>query len=255
LYGRVAQGGGVIYGDDIVKRYEAIIADAEDRVAAVFDLRPKAAVIVIPGPTGGYYMSPALDGSRPGAFYAADMGAEYRFIMAPLAYHEAVPGHHYQIALAQELEVPSFRKGTDFTGYIEGWALYAERLAWELGFYEDDPYGNLGRLQFQALRAARLVADTGIHAKHWTYEQAIDFMVANTGRGRGGVEYEVARYSVAPAQATAYYIGYAKILELRQRAQEALGEEFDFKEFHNVLLGSGAVPLDVLEQIVDEYIQ
>jgi uncharacterized protein (DUF885 family) len=254
LYGRVAEDGGVVYGDDIVALYDTLIAAAEDRVAAVFDLRPKADVVVIAAPTGGYYVAPAVDGSRPGAFYAADVGAEYKFRMGSLAYHEAVPGHHYQIALGQELNVPSFRKGSDFSGYVEGWALYAERLAWELGLYEGDPYGNLGRLQYEALRAARLVADTGIHSKHWTYEQAVDFMIENTGRGRGGIEYEVARYSVAPGQATSYYVGYAKILELRQRAQEALGDRFDFKEFHNVILGSGAMPLDILEQVVDEYI-
>lgn len=254
LYGRVAQDGGVLYGEEIVARYETIIADAEERTAAAFDLRPKAEVIVIPGPTGGYYVAPALDGSRPGAFYAAYSGTEYRFAMPSLAYHEAVPGHHYQIALAQELDLPAFRRNADFTGYIEGWALYAERLAWELGLYEGDPYGNLGRLQMEAWRAARLVVDTGIHSKRWTFDQAVDFLVENTGRRREGMESEAARYVVWPGQATAYYIGYMKILELRQRAQEALGERFDFKEFHNVILGSGAVPLDMLERIVEEYI-
>ncbi len=255
LYNRVAKDGGVVYGDNIVALYNTVIADAEERVANVFDLLPKAKVIVVPGPTGGYYVAPAVDGSRPGAFYAADYGAEYRYAMAPLAYHEAVPGHHYQLALAQELDLPMFRKGADFTGYVEGWALYAERLAWELGFYENDPYGNLGRLQYEALRAARLVADTGINAKHWTYKQAVDFMIENTGRSEGSIQAEVTRYSVVPGQATAYYVGYMKILELRQRAQDVLGDKFDFKEFHNVILGSGAVPLDVLEQIVDQYIQ
>jgi|GEM_PF-118579 len=255
LYARVAQDGGIVYGDEIYTLYETLIADAEDRLAAAFDLRPRAEVIVIAAPTGGYYVGPAVDGSRPGAFYAADVGADYRFRMPSLAYHEAVPGHHYQIALAQEMAAPSFRRGMDFTGYIEGWALYAERLAWELGLYEGDPYGNLGRLQYEALRAARLVADTGIHTQQWTYEQAVRFMSESTGRRREGVEYEVARYSVAPGQATAYYVGYMKILELRQRAQEALGERFDFKGFHNVLLGNGAMPLDVLERIIDEYIQ
>ena len=204
---------------------------------------------------GGYYTPPAIDGSRPGMFYAQDTGIVPKYSMPTLAYHEAIPGHHYQIAIAQQLDLPSFRRGADFTAYVEGWALYAERLVAELGLYENDVYGNLGRLQAEAFRAARLVVDTGIHTKHWTFDQAVDFMVENTGMTEYSMQGEVSRYISLPGQATAYYIGYTKILEVRQRVMDELGNQFDLKEFHNLLLGSGAMPLDILEQVMNNYIQ
>ena len=142
-----------------------------------------------------------------------------------------------------------------FTAYAEGWALYAERLAHELGFYEGDAHGNIGRLQAEAFRAARLVVDTGIHAKKWSYEQAVGFMLENTGLPRQMVETEVARYIVWPGQATAYEIGMLKILEVRQKAMDALGAKFDLKEFHNVVLGNGSMPLEVLERVVDDWLE
>jgi uncharacterized protein (DUF885 family) len=196
-----------------------------------------------------------MDGSRPGAFYAKASGSEEYYGMPTLAYHEAVPGHHTQIALALEFDLPSFRRGSHFTAYVEGWALYAERLMWELGVYDDDPYGNLGRLQFEAFRAARLVVDTGIHAKGWTFDEAVDFMTENTGFERDiiNVDFEVSRYIAWPGQALAYKIGMNKILEMRQIAEQQLGEQFDLKEFHNVVLGHGAVPLEILERVVQEY--
>lgn len=255
LYQRVAQAGGVVSGGQMIPTCEALIQTAEQKIDPVFDLRPKAKVIVVNGPSGGYYMPPAVDGSRPGMYYVGPEQAQYRFSIATTLYHETVPGHHLQIAIAQELSLPALRRGSDFTGYVEGWALYAERLAWELGLYEGDPYGDLGRLQMEAFRAARLVVDTGLHAKHWTYDQAVDYMVEATGRSRGAVGYEVSRYVVLPGQATAYYVGYLKILELRQKAQDALGDRFDLREFHHVILSQGAVPLEILEQLVDAYIQ
>jgi uncharacterized protein (DUF885 family) len=200
-------------------------------------------------------MPPAVDGSRPGMFYAQNTGIQPKFSMPTLAYHEAIPGHHFQIAIAQQLDLPSFRRGSDFTAYVEGWALYAERLVAELGFYDNDRYGDLGRLQAEAFRAARLVVDTGIHMKRWTFDQAVDFMVENTGMPEYSIQGEVSRYISLPGQATAYYIGYTKILEIRQRAMEKLGEQFDLKEFHNLLLGSGAMPLDILEQSINSDIQ
>jgi uncharacterized protein (DUF885 family) len=255
LFSQVAQDSGYASGDDIVRGYEEIISTADQNIASAFDLWPSIGVIVVGGPTGGYYTSPAVDGSRPGMFYAQNTGMIPRYGMPTLAYHEAVPGHHTQIAIAQQLDLPSFRRGADFTAYVEGWALYAERLAFELGFYENDPYGNLGRLQAEAFRAARLVVDTGLHAKKWIFSQAVDFMVENTGMSQDAMQGKVSRYISLPGQATAYYIGYMKILDLRQQAMDELGERFDLKEFHNLILGSGAMPLDILERVINGYIQ
>jgi uncharacterized protein (DUF885 family) len=255
LYARVANESGTFSGEDIVQGYEAIISNADQQVGVAFDLRPSIGVIVVGAPMGGYYTPPAVDGSRPGMFYAQDTGVLPKFSMPTLAYHEAIPGHHFQIAIAQQLDLPAFRRGSDFTSYVEGWALYAERLASELGFYEDDVYGDLGRLQAEAFRAARLVVDTGIHAHRWTFDQAVDFMIENTGMPRNYLQGEVSRYISLPGQATAYYIGYTKILEARQRTMDELVDEFDLKEFHNVLLGSGAMPLEILDQVITSYIQ
>jgi uncharacterized protein (DUF885 family) len=254
LFARVAQEGGTLYDQEIVAGYEAIIADAKVRADQVLDVQPQADVIVIPGPSGGYYVGPAVDGSRPGAFYAAISGSEPKYGMATLAYHEAIPGHHTQVALAIEMDLPSFRRGSHFTAYVEGWALYAERLMAEVGAYTDDPYGDLGRLQFEAFRAARLVVDTGIHDQGWTFDQAVDFMVANTGMEKRLLQFEVARYIAWPAQALTYKIGMDEILRLRAKAEAQLGDRFDIRTFHNVVLGNGSVPLAILERIVDEYI-
>ena len=255
LFARVAQDSGMLSGAEILRGYEDIITAVDQNIADAFDLRPGIGVIVKGDPIGGYYNPPAVDGSRLGIFYAADAGTQPRFSMPTLAYHEGIPGHHYQIAIAQQLELPSIRKISEFTAYVEGWALYAEQLVGELGVYENDPYGDLGRLQAQAFRAARLVVDTGIHNSRWTFDQAVEFMVENTGMPEYMLQGEVSRYISLPGQATAYYIGYTKIVELRQRAMDALGDQFVLKEFHNLLLGSGAMPLDILEQVVDSYIQ
>ncbi|MCA9933817.1 MAG: DUF885 domain-containing protein [Ardenticatenaceae bacterium] len=256
LMARVARDGGTLYGDDIVAEYEAIISEAEQNVGPAFDLRPQADVIVIGVPYGGYYVRPAVDGSRPGAFYATYQGSEAVYGMATLAYHEAVPGHHFQLAIMQELQgLPSFRNGISFTAYTEGWALYAEQLAYELGFYEGDAYGNIGRLQAELFRAVRLVVDTGIHTQGWTFDEAVDYMMANTGYPRGMVEGQIARYIVWPGQAVAYKIGMMEILAQRQKAQDALGDAFDLREFHNVVLANGSMPLEILSQVVDEYIR
>ncbi len=255
LFERVAADSGLTYSDQILQKYEQLITAMDQRTGEVFDLRPSIGVIVVGDPMGGFYTAPALDGSRPGMFYAQNTGVITNYSMPTLAYHEAIPGHHTQIAIAQQLDLPSFRRGADITAYTEGWALYAERLAYEMGVYENDPYGNLGRLQAEAYRAARLVVDTGLHSMRWTFSQAVDFMVDNTGMPRYVLESEVSRYISVPGQATAYYMGYTKIMELRQEAMDALGDQFDLKEFHNLVLGSGAMPLDVLEQVVDEYIQ
>jgi uncharacterized protein (DUF885 family) len=234
--------------------YKALIDEANRNLDQAFNLKARAQVVVVGVPQGGFYEGPALDGTRPGTFYATMQGSEAKFGMPSLAYHEGIPGHHLQIALASEMNLPLFRNVVLFNAYSEGWALYAERLAWELGWYKDNPYGDLGRLQYEAFRAARLVVDTGIHAEKWTFDQAVDFMVENTGMQRGYLEYEVTRYISWPGQATSYMIGMLKILEVRQKAIDQLGAKFDLKEFHNVVLGNGSVPLDVLERVVDEYI-
>lgn len=256
LYDRVATDSGTLRGSAVLDAYQRLISDAGENLDEVFDIRPQAEVVVVSDPYGGYYIAPAYDGSRPGMFFATT-GVEQSYAMPTLAYHETIPGHHWQIALAQELKLPAFRMGMGFLGYTEGWALYAERLAWELGWYADDSYGNLGRLQAEAFRAARLVVDTGIHSLGWTFAQAEDFFSQNTGFERGDSvdpQQQIARYIVWPGQSTAYYVGFLKLLELRQRAMEQLGERFDLVAFHRLILENGAVPLEILEVLVDRFI-
>ncbi|MCV6615172.1 MAG: DUF885 domain-containing protein, partial [Cellvibrionaceae bacterium] len=247
----------------ILADYQAILDEIDQGLDAAFSLRPDTGMEVKRIPEfkektapGAYYQPPALDGSRPGQFYANlyDIKATPKYNMRTLAYHEGVPGHHFQVAINMKLEgIPIFRRIPLFTAYVEGWALYAEQLAWELGF-QQDPYDNIGRLQAELFRAVRLVVDTGIHAKRWTREQAIDYMIGNTGMAESDVIAEVERYIVMPGQATAYKIGMNKILALRARAKAALGDKFSLKEFHDVVLKNGAVPLDILARLVDEYI-
>ncbi|MBN1146567.1 MAG: DUF885 domain-containing protein [Anaerolineales bacterium] len=254
LYNKAFQDSGFVSGDQMPETYENILRQAEDNLSQAFDMRPKAELIVIGGPAGNFYSPGSLDGSRPGAFYASTTSSSPRMNMPTLAYHEGIPGHHFQIALAQESDLPTFRNVVDFTAYTEGWALYSERLAWELGWYENDPYGDLGRLQAEAFRATRLVVDTGIHTKGWSFDQAVDYMAENSGLPQGMVQGEIGRYIAWPGQSTAYLIGMLEILELRQRAMEQLGDQFDLKEFHSVLLKNGSMPLNVLEQVVQDYI-
>jgi uncharacterized protein (DUF885 family) len=204
-----------------------------------------------------YYSGPAFDGSRAGIFYANVLAYKRRPIwgMETLVAHEAMPGHHLQVARAAELQgLPQFRRsGFGYTAFVEGWALYAETLGFDLGLYQQ-PESRFGHLQWQAFRAARLVVDTGIHAKGWQRQQAIDFMVERTGVDRGFVESEIDRYTSEPAQALAYMIGKLKFDELRDRARKALGAKFDIRKFHNAVLDHGALPLSTLEQLVDEWI-
>ena len=254
LYERLAEDTGVLVGDEAVAGYEALIAEAESRLDEAFVERPAADLEVVGVDGGNYYIDPALDGSRPGAFYAAVTGGVPRYEMPTLAYHEAIPGHHLQISFAQTLDLPDFRRDLSFTAYVEGWALYAEELVAELGWYEGDIPGDLGRLQGAALRAARLVVDTGVHALGWTFEQSVAFMVENVGAPTRDMEREVYRYIYFPGQATAYWTGKQGILDLRQQAVDALGEAYDLKAFHTVVLTSGAVPLDVLSTAIQRYI-
>jgi uncharacterized protein (DUF885 family) len=254
LYSRVTADGGTIPAASVLPTYEDIITDAENRLGEAFDIFPSADVVVLPDPFGGFYIGPAFDGSRPGAFYAGTQTSQPWYQMPSLAYHEAVPGHHTQIAIAMEQEAPAFRKVVNFTGFVEGWALYAERLAWELGWYDDDPLGDLGRLQYEALRAARLVIDTGIHHLGWSFDRAARFNEENVGWSAGASQSAVARYAVIPGQATAYMLGLLEILEERERARDVLGPAFDLNAFHRALLSNGAVPLGLLDEVVDAYI-
>lgn len=248
----------------ILQAFRDIIVEIEDGLDDWFDVRPSAPVEVRRTPVyqeegmaGAHYMPPALDGSRPGVFYANLRNVEEhpKFGLRTLTYHEATPGHHFQLALQQEITgVPMFRKMLPFTAYAEGWALYAEQLAWEAGF-QDDPYDNLGRLQAEMFRAVRLVVDTGMHAQRWSREQAIDYMVEKTGMATSDVTAEIERYLVWPGQALAYKVGMMKILELREFARERLGEGFDIRAFHNLVLMNGSMPLDILEQLVRDWVE
>jgi uncharacterized protein (DUF885 family) len=210
---------------------------------------------------GAYYNPPAMDGTRPGVFFAnlRNMDEVPKFGMRTLAVHEGVPGHHFQIALAQEQSSgPTFRKVLPFTAYAEGWALYAEWLGSEMGLYKDDPFGDLGRLQAEMFRAVRLVVDTGIHAKRWPRQQAIDYMLNKTGMPPGDVVAEIERYIVSPGQACAYKVGMLSIQAARQRAEKALGAKWNAdtkKAFHDVVLRGGALPLEVLDEQVDAWIK
>jgi uncharacterized protein (DUF885 family) len=250
--------------EQLLARYREILDDIALRMPEYFRTIPpgKLAVERIPasaekGSAMAYYNPAALDGSRPGTFFAnlRDTAELPTWGMKTLAVHEGIPGHHFQIAMARELkDLPLLRQQPIYTAYSEGWALYAERLAAEIGLYENDPFGDLGRLQAEMFRAVRLVVDTGLHAKGWTREQAIEYMVGTAGMGEDEVVSEVERYMALPGQATAYKVGQLKILELRERARAALGPKFNLKDFHTVVLESGAVPLTVLEQLVDEWI-
>ena len=249
--------------DQILIDYQTILDEINVGLDSAFRIRPKASMKVRRIPEfkektapGAYYQQPSIDGSRPGMFFANlyDIKATPKYSMRTLAYHEGIPGHHFQIAIAMELEgMPLFRRMSPFTAYTEGWALYTERLAWDLGF-QDDPFDNIGRLQAELFRAVRLVVDTGIHHKRWTRQEAIDYMVANTGMAHSDVVSEIERYIVMPGQATSYKVGMMKILELRDKAKSSLGDKFDLRDFHDVILKNGAVPLDILTRLVDQYI-
>jgi uncharacterized protein (DUF885 family) len=246
-----------------MKRANEIIDTMRGRLDEFFTVKPKAELVVKKvepfreqGSAGAFYERPAPDGSRPGAYYVntIDMKGVPIFEMETLAHHEAIPGHHMQIAIAQELTgIPKFRKFGGNTAYIEGWALYAEYFPKEFGFYQD-PMQDFGRLYDELLRAVRLVVDTGIHAKKWTREQTMDYFRKNTPNPERDIFTETNRYIVWPGQATAYKVGQLKILELRELAKKELGGKFDLREYHDLVLKDGSVPLDILEENVRAWI-
>lgn len=238
------------------------IADIYEVVEGYFSTLPDAGIVVRRvepwrenSTSIAFYNRPSADGSKPGIYYAnlADMQSVQKYVFTAITYHESVPGHHFQIALAQELDgLPDFRKQSGYGAFTEGWALYAEQLAHEMGFYVS-PYDNFGRLQNELWRAARLVLDTGIHAKQWSREESIDYFRENTPLSEGDIVTEVERFFVNPGQALGYKLGMIRILALRDLAKEQLGEAFDIRDFHDAVIGAGSLPLPLLEKRVRDY--
>jgi uncharacterized protein (DUF885 family) len=250
-------------GAELVARYKSYLDIMQAELPKLFGRLPKAPLVVIPmeafraeAAAAADYNAGTPDGKRPGRFAVNTFKAETRTMLTceSTAYHEAIPGHHMQIAIAQELEtVPEFQKHAPFTAFEEGWALYSERLPKELGFYKD-PYSDYGRLNDEMLRAIRLVLDTGVHFLHWTRPQMVDYFRAHGSMDEVDIQSETDRYIAWPGQALAYKIGQMKILELREKAKQTLGTHFDIKGFHDCVLGGGALPLDLLERRVDAWI-
>jgi uncharacterized protein (DUF885 family) len=251
-------------GSDLLAGYRALKTQIDAALPQLFSVLPRADYEVreveafrAQSAAGAYYQQPSADGSRPGVFYVNtyNLKAQPKFGMETLSLHEAAPGHHFQVSIQQELEgVPRFRRfGGDYTAYVEGWALYAESLGRELGLFTD-PYQWYGRLNDEQLRAMRLVVDTGLHAKGWTREQAIRFMLDNSTMAESDVVSEVERYIAWPGQALGYKVGDLRIQGLRHKAEQALGPKFDLRDFHREVLSDGAVPMDALEAKVDRWI-
>lgn len=250
--------------EELMKETAYILKKMDGKLPELFKTLPRLPYGIIeipdhlaPRTATAYYSRGAADGTRAGNYAVNTYNLQSRplYEVTALSLHEAVPGHHLQIALQQELEdLPKFRTIAGFTAYTEGWALYSERLGLEVGMY-DDPYQNFGRLSYEMWRALRLVVDTGIHAKGWTREEAVDYMAKNSALSLHNIRSEVNRYIFWPGQALAYKMGEIKIRELRALAEEELGEDFDLREFHDVVLLSGAVPLSVLEDSIKSYIE
>ena len=236
---------------DIADEYFNVLPKAPLEVRRVEPWREAAS-------STAFYNRPSPDGSRPGIYYInqQNMNAVQKHIMNSLAYHEGAPGHHFQIAIQQELQgIPKFRLYGGYSAYSEGWALYSELLAYEAGLYEGMPMRNFGRLAEEMKRAVRLVVDTGMHHKQWPLEQSIEYMTANTPMAPADIERQIKRYYVLPGQALSYKVGMLTILELRERAMEQLGDAFDIREFHDAVLKNGAVPMQVLQEVIDAYIE
>lgn len=250
--------------EKLLSGYREICKRADPELAKLFGTLPRTPYGVKPIPQyqavsspTAYYYGPSADGERPGYFWANTYNLKVRpkYEMEVLALHEAVPGHHLQIALANELEnVPEFRKHSGYTAFVEGWGLYSESLGEEMGMYAD-PYSKFGQLTYEMWRACRLVIDTGIHSMGWTREQAINYMAENTAKTLYDIEVEIDRYIIWPGQALAYKIGELKIKELREKTEDILGDQFDIRDFHDQILKQGSIPLNILEDVIIEYIR
>ncbi len=249
--------------DELQAAYQGYVTQMQAKLPQLFGRLPKAPLEVIPVPDyiakemfPAYYEAGTPDGSRPGHLRVNryNFGDRNLYAVEAIAYHEGIPGHHLQISIAQEqTDVPKFRNFESFTAFVEGWALYSERLGKDVGFYQD-PYSDYGRLEADVWRAIRLVVDTGVHSEHWTRQQMVDYFHENTNMDETTIQTETDRYIAWPGQALAYKIGQLKILELRDRAKKALGEKFDIKAFHDQVIDSGALPLDLLDARINAWI-
>jgi len=255
LYGRSSQ--------QIFDLYQHYTDQMYAKLPQLFGHLPKTKLIIVPmeayrapNEVPADYSEGAADGSRPGRINVNEYDPQHRLLLnvEAIAYHEGIPGHHLQISIAQELtDIPPFRKFADYTGFIEGWAFYAEKLGRDVGFYQD-PYSEYGRLENEMWRSVRLVVDTGVHSKHWSRQQMVEFFREHTAMDEPNIQTEVDRYIAWPAQALAYKLGQMKFLELREQARKQLAGRFDVRTFHDAVLSEGPLPLDVLEMNVDNWI-
>ena len=257
----------VLEGDALLADYQRLVVEAENAAHDFFGLLPTADLVITYDPSApvpAYYQTPNLDGSGPGQMIVnlQNPGSFTLYNKTVLTHHETIPGHHMQLAMVPDLDLPTFRttlcsdvylKDIEFQGYVEGWAVYTQQLGWEMGLYGGDQMENLGRLRLMLNQVARMVVETGIHAKHWTREEAAAYFEAATGRPTSARQMN--RYVALPGQAVSYDFGYITILGLRQQAMDQLGDQFDIKEFHDVILGSGPMPVGFLERVVNEWIQ
>lgn len=242
-------------GEELLARAALISKTAEGELPRFFTLLPRTTYKIVGSPDSSRYMPATGDGTDSGTYFVSngDVNNSPLYTLESLTLHEGVPGHHLQVSLAQEMDVPEFRRYLNHSAFGEGWGLYSERLGKEMGFYRD-PYSDFGRLTYEAFRACRLVVDTGMHAFGWSRQQAVDFMLDNTALSVGEINFEVDRYITWPAQALAYKIGELKIRELRARAEQELGSSFDIRRFHDTVIGSGSLPIAVLQDVVDDWI-